>query len=187
MLGLETLPWYLSSLVIVAARITDVSLGTLRTIFIVQGRTWAATGLGFVEVMVWVVVVTEVVQNLVDPVFVLSYATGFAAGTFVGMRIEAWLGPGRQVVRVFTRKGQAMAQRLRDEGYAVTEFVGRGVEGPIDLILFEIPRRRATRALPVVRDVDDRALVVVDDVRTVVSPAAATTLPPMWMRFVKRK
>ena len=40
-------------LLIIVARIGDVSLGTMRTILVVQGRRWISWGLGFFEVLIW--------------------------------------------------------------------------------------------------------------------------------------
>lgn len=174
-------------LAIVLARIVDVSLGTLRTIFIVQGRKFTAAGLGFVEILIWIVVVSQVIRNLQHPAYAVSYAGGFALGTYVGIRIEGWLAPGRQVLRVFTRHGSVLAADLRGRGYALTEFSGTGLEGPVDLLLLEASRRSVFELLPIIGELDPEALTIVDDVRSIPMRGSVASPPPFWSQIVKKK
>ena len=70
-------------------RIIDVSLGTMRTITVVNGRLRLSVALGFFEVLVWVTAVSQVILRLRDhPILVLAYAAGFAAGNAVGILLE---------------------------------------------------------------------------------------------------
>lgn len=176
-----------TSVVIILARIVDVSMGTLRTLFIVQGRKLTAASLGFVEILIWILVVSQVIRNLDHWFYAVAYAGGFAMGTYVGILIEGWLAPGRQVLRIFTRHGDAVADALRKRGYALTAFVGKGMEGPVDLLLLESSRRAVMDALPVVGSVDPEALTVVDDVRQVSPRAAGVAGRPLWGHVVKKK
>jgi uncharacterized protein YebE (UPF0316 family) len=177
----------LTSLTIAFARVVDVSLGTLRTLFTVQGRKLTAAGLGFIEILIWILVVSQVINNLDHLVYAVAYAGGFAMGTYAGILIEGWLAPGRQVLRVFTREGAAVAAALRGRGYALTEFTGRGQDGPVDLLLLESSRKLVANALPVVGSVDPGAPTVVDDVR-LVPPREAGSGPALsWSRIGKKK
>ena len=117
---------------IILARITDVSLGTLHTMFVVQGRRKLAWVLGFFEILIWVVVVSKVIQNLSEPAYAVAYALGYATGNVVGITMENWLAYGEQVIRVFTRKGETIATQLRGEGFRVTTFAGEEGDGPVD-------------------------------------------------------
>ena len=177
----------LTSLAIALARVVDVSLGTLRTMFTVQGRKVTASSLGFVEVLIWILVVSEVIRNLDHPIYAVAYAGGFAVGTYVGILIEGMLAPGRQVLRVFTRRGETLAAQLRRQGYALTEFTGRGMDGPVDLVLVESSRRRIAQALPTVASVDPEAMTVIDDVRVVGPRRAGGLTPSFWTQIVKKK
>ncbi|HEX9652767.1 MAG TPA: DUF5698 domain-containing protein, partial [bacterium] len=100
-----TLSPVLTCIVIIVARIADVSFGTMRTVFIVQGRKGIAFVLAFLEVTIWVVVVSKVIQNLSQPEYVVSFALGFSLGTYLGITMETWLAVGDQVLRIFTRRG----------------------------------------------------------------------------------
>ena len=127
------------------ARVLDVSLGTLRIIFIARGRRKLAPLLGFFEVLIWIVVVSQVIQNLHSPLAFIAYAAGFATGNYVGMRIEDKLAIGTLVVRVIVPQeaSQLMAQ-LHDAGYGVTSIDARGSTGRGHLNLH---RRQAQRPL----------------------------------------
>ena len=52
----------LLSLGMMAARCTDASLGTLRTVSIIQGRRTVAWGLGFIEILIWIFAVSRVIK-----------------------------------------------------------------------------------------------------------------------------
>jgi len=155
----------LTALGIVFARILDVSLGTLRTVFIVQGRRGVAATLGFFEVLIWVVVVSGVIRNLDQPAYVIAYPLGFALGTWLGMVLESRLGGSQQVIRIFTRRAAELASRLRELGHVCTEFEGSGREGPIGLVFLQTTKRRADRVIAEAVAIDPQSFVLVDDVR----------------------
>ena len=150
---------------IFAARVADVSLGTLRTAFIVRGKRALAFAVGFCESVVWVVVVAQVIKNLNHPIYVFAFALGFAAGTVVGITVEGWFAIGEQVVRVFTAKGESMASAIREQGCAVTMFPGSGRDGSVHLLFIQVPRRRTNAIIAAVRKFDPSCFYTVDDVR----------------------
>lgn len=173
---------------IILARITDVSLGTIRTVCVVTGRRWLAWGLGFFEVLVWVTVVSRVIGNLNQPAYAVSYALGFATGNYVGMAIESWLALGQQVIRVFTRQGDHVAAQLRQAGYRVTRFDGSGRDGAVALLYTEIPRRRLRAALDQVHELDPQCYYTVDDIRVASSALLrAQQHSTGWASILKRK
>lgn len=157
---------------IFAARVVDVSLGTLRTAFIVRGKRAFAFGVGFVEVLVWVVVVAQVITHLDHPLYVVAFALGFASGTVVGITVEGWVAIGEQVVRVFTTKGEAVAAAVRQEGFAVTTFAGQGRNGSVQLLFIKVPRRRTRTVIAAVRKLDPLCFYTVEDVRLASAAAA---------------
>lgn len=162
------IPWTVIgwSLVIVVARIADVSLGTLRTVAVVNGRRNLAWALGFVEVLIWIVVVSKVLKTVNEsPLFPIAYALGFATGNFIGITIEGRIGFGDQVIRVFSRQGIKMAAAIRSEGHRVTEFDGRGRDGPVEMLFIETKRRGVPAMLDRVRDIDPDCYYIVDDIR----------------------
>lgn len=174
------MPWevVLTSLMIVAARVVDVSLGTLRTVSIMHGRRGLALALGFVEILVWVLVVSEVIGSIKDNmVYGVAYAGGFALGTWLGMTIEQRLAMGTQVLRVFTRKGDEMAESLRELGHRVTVFDGSGRNGPVAMLFVQSDRRNVGRMLARLRQIDPECYYTVDDIR-IASIADSSRLDP---------
>jgi len=156
----------ITCLIIIIARIADVALGTLRTVYTVRGKRFTSFVIGFVELVIWVVVVGKVISDVQEnPLYVVSYALGFALGTFIGITVEDYLAVGDQVIRVFSRKGDAMADALRERDFGVTVFDGRGKNGPIQLLFIETSRRRAARVTARAREFDPGCFCVVDDIR----------------------
>lgn len=153
-------------LLIILARITDVSLGTIRTIAVINGLRGVSWLLGFFEVLVWILVVSQVIQKVHEnPLYPIAYALGFATGNFIGITVERRIAFGHQVVRVFTRVGPDMVRALREQGYVVTEFTGKGRDGPVDMLFIETERKTAREVLNFARKVDPNCFVVVDDIR----------------------
>jgi len=169
----------LGCLIIFVARLGDVSLDTLRVVFVIRGRRLWAWGLGFFQVLIWVFALTTVVDNLDKPVYAVTYALGFACGNFLGMTIENWLAHGEQVIRVFSRQGDSLAARLRGHGYRVTVFDGRGRDGPVWLLYIEASRKKIKDVARLARSMDPTCFYVIEDVRAVsaVAPGMTGTTP----------
>lgn len=159
----DTLLW--GCLFVFLARVGDVSLGTLRVVMVTQGRRGRAALLGFFEVLIWVLAASRVITRLDRPLFAVAYAAGFACGNYLGLTLERWAAIGNQVVRVFSRCGDALADELRRQGFRVTLFHGLGRDGPVHMLYAETERRRTKMLLRSSRQVDPQCFYVVDDVR----------------------
>jgi uncharacterized protein YebE (UPF0316 family) len=148
-------PWILG-LLIVVLRVVDVSLGTMRTIFVVHGRIRLSVVLGFFEVLVWITAVSQVITLIREvPWLMLAYSLGFALGNAVGIALEKRLAIGHSVLRMISDgRGMEIAMRLRAMGQRVTTFEGRGREGRRILIYALCPRRDARGILETAREID---------------------------------
>lgn len=176
----------LNCLLIILARIADVSLGTLRTVAVINGRRHVALVLGFFEVLIWILVVSRVVtQAAAHPLYALAYATGFASGNFIGITIEKHLAFGWQVVRIFTR-ANGIADALRDRGYRVTIFDGRGRDGPVEQLFIQTERKRVIDLCSHARELDPNCFYVIDDIREA-SAALTTQQRSFWRNITKFK
>ena len=183
-----TLEVLLTCVLIVLARIGDVSLGTVRTVAVIHGRRWTAWSLGFVEVLLWVLVVSAVIQTVRENYwYAIAYAFGFATGNYIGIAIEQYFAYGHQVVRVFTRRGTAMAERLRSEGLGVTVFNGEGRDGPVQMLFIETARKGAQSVVHRARATDPECYYIVDDIRVRSEGSQALGGPSEAMGVVKRK
>jgi uncharacterized protein YebE (UPF0316 family) len=172
---------------IIIARITDVSLGTLRTVFVVQGRRGVAWIFGFFEILIWVVVVSKVIASLTEPVYALAYALGYATGNYVGITLEGWLAFGEQMVRVFTREGPRIADQLQAEGFRVTTFHGEERDGPMQMLFITVPRKKTVDITLFAREIDPACFYIVDDVRLASPTAIALHQPTGWRAVFKKK
>ncbi len=159
----------LKGIIIFVARICDVSIGTVRTIAIIQGRTVLAFFLGFMEIIIWITVAGAVINDInKTPVLVLFYALGYATGNVVGIIVERKLAFGMIILRVITvKKGKEMAERLRKTGQPVTTFIGEGMQGPV-MELYVACRRRDLRwLLPIVKEEEPNAFYITEQARDV--------------------
>src|SRR4051812_43197594 len=178
----------LTCLLIFCARVGDVSLGTLRVVMVTQGRRGRASMLGFLEVLIWVFAVSAVLQHLRQPVFAVAYALGFATGNYVGLTVERWAALGQQVVRIFSRSGHEIADKLRSQGFRVTLFEAKGRDGHVAMLYTETERRQVPAVADTARDIDPRCYYVVDDVRSASSvdtPPKRSLLPWTFLRRSK--
>jgi uncharacterized protein YebE (UPF0316 family) len=158
---------YFIALLIFLARVCDVGLGTIRHAMIIRGLKPYAFVIAFFEALIWVFAVSRVIQTVQDPLTSIAFALGFASGTYVGMTIENFLKIGEQVIRVFTREGEAVTKTLRAEGYRVTVFDGHGRDGVVNLLFVQSRRRKVNRALAIARQSDPDSFMVIDDIRSV--------------------
>ncbi|HMB52787.1 MAG TPA: DUF2179 domain-containing protein [Thermoanaerobaculia bacterium] len=148
------------------ARMSDVTLGTLRIIFVSRGLVRLAPFVGFVEVLVWLVAITQVLQHLDHPVNYVAYAAGFATGTWAGIQIEARLGLGLMALRVITDEDASeLTEALRAARFGVTTVAARGIRGKVRLLFTILQRNDLERALEIVRDLHPSAFVSISDVR----------------------
>lgn len=158
----------LGPLLIFLLRICDVSLATMRLLYAVRGRKLIAASLGFVEILIWILAVGAVVRNLHSPGLVIAYAAGFSAGNFIGITIEEKLALGLAQVRVVSRKaGVEIAHALRERGFGVTELLGQGREGRVEIVDTVVQRRDVRDVLREVETWDPEAFISVDEPRSV--------------------
>lgn len=150
------------------ARIIDVSLGTLRIIFVTKGMQRVAPLIGFFEVFIWLLAISRIMQNLDNWVCYVAYAAGFASGNLIGMLIEEKLAIGHEMIRVITRKDATnLIDELRETGHGVTWVNARGVEGDV-AVLYIIARRSMIRGvLDLINKHNPRALYTVEAIKYV--------------------
>jgi uncharacterized protein YebE (UPF0316 family) len=149
-------------------RVLDMALDTLRVLVVMRGRKGIAWILGFFQASIFVLAITSVLQNLDNPLNIAGYAAGFATGNVVGMFIEERLAIGHILLNIVSpRRGTAIADYLRGEGYAVTEIPARGKDGMVSLLYVNVLRRNAERVKKLANEVDPDAFITAEDVRPI--------------------
>lgn len=159
----------LTGVIVFFARICDVSIGTVRTIVTVQGRTVIAFILAIFEISIWVTIASTVINQVKDkPVLVLFYAFGYATGNVVGIMVERKLAFGTTILRITTRSaGLEIATHLREKGQPVTIFHGEGMRGPVYQLYIACRRRDLKWILPEVQRIDPKLFYVIEQAREV--------------------
>jgi len=150
---------------IVLARVTDVTLDTLRTASIVQGRRAFSAVLGLFQAIVYISVVAKVLLNLDHPVYALAYGVGFALGTYLGITIERHLAFGNQIASFFTRQGSALAKGLAAAGYPVAGVKGHVLDGDVTILYVQVARKQVQGLILDASAIDDQCFCIVNDVR----------------------
>lgn len=181
---------FLYGLFIFLARVADVSLGTLRTIAVVHGRTAMSFWLGFFESAIWLAVVSTIVPTVVEkPVLGIVYAFGFATGNLVGIKVERLLAIGNLILRVITRKEpEEIIESLRSLGYRVTSFSGEGLSGKVTELYIVCRRRDLKSLLTKVLELDSEAFYVTEQAGAV-SNVVRPIMQPVtgWRAVIKKK
>ena len=185
-------PWLLA-MAIFCARILDVSLGTVRTITVVRGFRFMAAFIGFFEVMIWIMAAGQVLRHVDQWYMVIAYAGGFATGNIVGIFLEERLALGNVMVRVISETPDfSLADRLAEEGYAVTSLQGLShPERFVEIILLAEERRKIPNLLKFLDQVDPKASYTIEDLRSVhqsmLRHGKRSTLWGGWRSTLKRR
>lgn len=152
---------------IFAARILDVSLGTIRILFIARGMQSLSALLGFFEVFIWLLVISSIMNNLDSPFYYVFYAGGFAAGNYVGIALERKLRIGRVALRIITREESAeLFAYFKANDLGLTVVDAAGAQGPVKILYSIIHRRDLEILLPQLNELSPRAFYSVEDVKT---------------------
>ena len=155
----------LAALSIFFLRLLDQTLGTLRVLYVNKGKPVFGAVMGFIESAIWVVAISQVIQDLNDPFLIFGYALGFASGTIMGSYIENTIAIGDIVVRIFAPKeteSMGVAKELREKGFGVTIVNGEGLQGEVSITWCVTPRKRLKEVLKIVSEFNPDAYVTTE-------------------------
>lgn len=156
---------FLYPLLIFLARTIDVPFGTLRIIFLARGKRVLVPILGFFEVLLWLIVITKIVQNVDKPHYYLAYALGFAAGNWIGMLIDQKLAVGTVLIRIITAKpALSLVNLLRENGYLVTDVPAFGSSGQVNVIFTIVKRKEIDNIVEKIREYNPQAFYTIEDI-----------------------
>ncbi len=159
---------YLLPIIIFLSRIVDVSLGTLRIIFVNRGMRYIAPVIGFFEVLIWLIVIGQIMQRISSPINYISYAAGFAAGNYIGILLESKLAVGLTMLRIITRtRAKELIVSLREMGYRVTHVPAEANSGKVQVIFLPTRRKEIPKLINIVQAYNPNALYTIEDMRSV--------------------
>jgi len=156
---------------IFAARIVDVSLGTLRTVFVVKGKNIEPFCIAFIEVLVWFAVAREALNVEGNTLLIaISYAGGYATGTLLGSKLSSILIKGVVGVQIVVKENsEQLIRNLREKGYAISVIeLKNDYEGNNkDMLYIQVNNKRLKELTNLVKNYDESAFIVVNDTKLV--------------------
>jgi uncharacterized protein YebE (UPF0316 family) len=178
-------------LLIFIARVADVSLGTVRVIFVSRGLKYLAPIVGFFEIIIWLLAIGQIMQNLTNPICYIAYAGGFAAGNYIGIWIAEKLSLGIALIRVITSKDASeLVQYLKTAEYGVTSVDAKGSAGKVQVVFTIVPRSEVASVVNLIKQFNPKAFYTIEEVGFVeegIFPARKTWLNNLFRPFRKGK
>ncbi|MEA5077149.1 MAG: DUF2179 domain-containing protein [Anaerolineaceae bacterium] len=165
--GFDWYAWVILPLIVFFARVCDVTLGTIRIIFISRGLRKFAPFLGFFEVLIWIVVIGQLVQHLTSITAYIGYAAGFATGNFVGMWLEDRLALGTYMLRVMiSGESQSLVNAIHEAGFGVTQVEATGSIGPVKMIYIVVKRKDVDQVMAIIHGQTPQAFITAEEIRS---------------------
>jgi len=150
------------------ARVCDVSINTVRIIFVMHGKKFLAPMLGFFEAFIWLMAIRQIITNIDAFYSYFAYAGGFATGTFLGMVIEEKLALGKVVVRVITQNPvNELIVFLREKGYRYTNLDAEANERKVNVLFSVIKREELPEYIGIIKKYNPQAYYTVEGVKRV--------------------
>ena len=160
--------WVVLPLLIAMARIMDVTINTIRMIFVSRGYKTLAPILGFFEVVIWLVAIGQIMKNLDNFMSYIGYGAGFAAGNYIGIILVEKMTLGTVIIRIIAKKNTIeLIQRLREANYGVTSADAEGRDGPVKILFSTMKRKDLQDALRIINLSNPNAFYTVEEVQQV--------------------
>ena len=169
----EIFSFLILPLLIFIARICDVSINTIRILYMLGGRRMTATLLGFFEAFIWLLVIREIFKHLDNWLSYVAYPAGFACGIFVGMIIEEKIAYGKVIVRIITRKDVSpLIQYLNSQSFRFTKVEAEGPDGKENLVFTVLDRERLDDLLNKLKELIPTAFYTIEKVKAAAESGA---------------
>ena len=161
--------WAVLPILIFLGGLAYVSLGTLRIIFVARGQRFLSPLLGFFEVSIWLIAISQIMNNVSNIAAYVAYAAGFAVGNYVGILIEEKMAIGILAIRIIlTKNDEVLKNRLAAAGFGVTSVEGKGIHGRVKLIFTVVRRKDLEQVTNIINESHSSAFYSVEDARSVV-------------------
>lgn len=157
--------WFILPALIFFARIIDVSMGTIRVIFVSRGLKYLAPIVGFFEILIWLLAIGQIMKNLSNPMCYIACAGGFAMGNFIGIHFAEKLSLGLVMIRVVTTKDAVpLVDFLKEKNYGVTSIDGHGTSGQVKVVFTIVPRREVESVVDLIKKFNPQAFYSIEEV-----------------------
>ncbi|MCB9015646.1 MAG: DUF2179 domain-containing protein [Lentimicrobiaceae bacterium] len=160
--------WVILPLLIFLARISDQTIGTLRLIFLSKGHKKLAPFLGFFEVIIWLLAVSQIMKHLDNVLCYIAYGGGFAMGNYIGMVIEEKLSLGNVLIRIIPKKDTSeLIAFLRENNYGVTSVEAEGSKGVVNIVFTIIKRKDIAHVTSIINRFNPNAFYTIEDIKAI--------------------
>lgn len=150
------------------ARICDVTIGTIRIIFVSKGQKYLAPLLGFFEVLIWIIAMGEIMQNLDRWYYYIFYAAGFATGNYFGILLEEKLAMGHVGLRLITKKSAVdLIEAIKAKGFGLTYMPAMGSTGEVHILFITVKRTELQDLQKLINQLNPRAFYTIEDMKAV--------------------
>ena len=155
---------WIDATIILGLRIVNMTLDTLRIRMMARGQKVLTFIFGVIETLIYLYTLSSVIQNLDNWVNIMAYSLGFGIGSLVGMAVDERIAVGYIHVRVISPgRGAQLAEQLREHGFAVTEFAGRGRDGTVTMLSVSVKRKDSKNVRALVEELDQNAFITAED------------------------
>ena len=150
----------LGAILIMILRIADVTLGTIRTLLVVQAKKIYAALIGFVEVLIWIYAMKYIVGNMETTLNLFAYALGFSIGNYLGITLEEKIGIGYIQVNIISKtKSAEIALQLRRSKFGITLLPAEGMGGALSVIVAIVRRKDQKNLVNLVDSIDSEVFI----------------------------
>lgn len=187
----NVLNYVIIPLLIFFARIGDVSISTVRIIFVMSGKRNIAPILGFFEALIWLLAIGQIITNIDNVLSYIAYASGFAVGTYVGMYMEEKLALGRVVLRLITKKPvDELLTFFDDHDYRYSILDAEGKRGKVNVVFLVLKREKLNHLIEAINTYHPNAFYTIEGVKKVNEGDMTDEIPRrigFWGLQLKRK
>lgn len=155
-------------IIICLSRVADVIIGTIRIVFVIQGRKVLATMLGFCEVFLWITIASQIMGQMNNIVYNLAWALGFSIGTFLGMLLEEKISLGMVILRIIVQdNSKKLSKVFLNNAVNATIVRGESSSGEVDIFFAVLPRKKLKFAETLITETCPKALYTIENLRSV--------------------
>ncbi len=175
-------------LIIFVVRVIDVSLATFRVVLISQSKRHWATVVGFFESFIWILIVSQIINDVQSPINLFAYAAGFAGGTYAGMLLEKYFAMGKVLIRVITQKNaHELIHKLQNIGHEVTHLPAIQNDKSVTVFFLALKRKEIKDTLSLIKELNPDSFYTISDIRSVHLSHDSTPIKRPRQRFFKKR
>lgn len=151
-------------LAICAAKILEISIQSIKTCCMVKGQRKLAVFLGFIECLVWGLVVSSVITSLNSNFYLLfSYCIGYALGLYIGSCIESKLALGTSNVQIIVPRNhiEDVENLLKSQNHGYEVLEGHGSKAENNMVIMVLPRKEVKNIMSQIREICNNDVFII--------------------------